>query len=214
MAILNVMQVGEDCLKKKCKPVKEITPRIRELVQDMFDTMYQYDGVGLAAPQVGVVKRLFVIDVPEEIVAEEDAPSEEDRASTENQPETEPDNETETEPDNGTEADEAGYRSNPLVMINPEILETSGSQTGVEGCLSYLGMSAIVTRPDYVRVAFTNLDGDRMELQAEGLLARCILHENDHLDGKMYMEKAESAVMKNDEMEEYIERLKKENEGK
>ena len=171
MAILNVMQVGEECLTKKCKPVKTITERIRELVSDMFETMYDSGGVGLAAPQVGVLKRLFVIDVT---------------------------------PDPDPDQPEEEIVPEKYVMINPEILETSGEQTGYEGCLSYAGMSGLVTRPNLVRVSYTDLDGERKELTAEGLLARCILHENDHLDGIMYMTHVEGEIYTNEKLAEML----------
>ena len=102
--------MGDEKLEKVCRPVKEITDRERELVRDMLDTMYDANGVGLAAPQVGILKRIVVIDIGE----------------------------------------------GPVVMINPEILETSGEQTGQEGCLSLPGQAGIVTRPNYVKVRATD----------------------------------------------------------
>ena len=168
MAILNVRQLGDEILTKKCKPVKLITPRIRQLVEDMYDTMYESGGVGLAAPQVGILKRIVVIDVTPDPEEGEEIPEEEMMRYT---------------------------------MINPEILETSGEQRGYEGCLSYVGMSGIVTRPSHVKVRFTDLDGDEYELEGEGLLARCICHELDHLDGHMYTERAEEgSVVSNEEL--------------
>lgn len=168
MAILNVRQLGDDILTKKCKPVKLINGRIRQLVEDMYDTMYEAGGVGLAAPQVGILKRIVVIDVS-------------------------------PEPEEGEELSEEDTMR--FTMINPEILETSGEQRGYEGCLSYVGMSGIVTRPEHVRVRFTDLDGEQYELEGEGLLARCICHELDHLDGHMYTERAEEgSVISNEEL--------------
>ncbi len=149
MALRNIREAGESVLEKKCKPVKEITPKITELISDMFETMYDAGGVGLAAPQVGILRRLFVIDCDGE---------------------------------------------HPYVFINPEILETSGEQTGEEGCLSVPGKCGIVTRPNYVKVkAF---DGEMKEfvLEAEELLARAILHENDHLDGILYTSHVEGPL--------------------
>ena len=167
MAILNIRQLGDPCLKKVCKPVRAVTPRIEELVGDMYDTMYEAGGVGLAAPQVGILKRIVVIDVTPE-------------------PEEGQDPET-IEPMRST-------------MINPVILETSGEQTGWEGCLSYAGKSGIVTRPDHVKVRFTDLDGDEYELEGEGLLARAVCHEVDHLDGQMYVSKVEGKIYTNEEI--------------
>ena len=151
MAIRKIRQLGDECLAKVCKEVKMISPRTKILVQDMFDTMYEAGGVGLAAPQVGVLKRIVVIDVDD----------------------------------------------NPHVLINPEILETSGEQTGYEGCLSYAGKSGIVTRPNYAKVKALNLDGEEYILEGEELLARCICHECDHLEGIMYVQKVEGDVVDN-----------------
>ncbi|MBO4458177.1 MAG: peptide deformylase [Butyrivibrio sp.] len=157
MALRTIREYGDDVLARRCKEIKEITPRIKELVDDMIETMYDANGVGLAAPQVGVLKRLFVIDVSEE-------------------------------------------SDSPIVFINPEILETSGEQTGYEGCLSIPGKSGIVTRPNYVKVKATNLEGEEFIIEGEELLARAILHENDHLDGHMYVEKVEGDLVDNEEL--------------
>ncbi len=145
MAIRQIRIMGDDRLEKVCKPVKEITPRTRELILDMLDTMYEAGGVGLAAPQVGILKRIVVIDVGE----------------------------------------------GPIVMINPEILETSGEQTGQEGCLSLPGQAGIVTRPNYVKVKAFNENMEEYELEGEELLARAVCHECDHLDGIMYVRHVE-----------------------
>ena len=157
MALRNIREYGDEVLARRCKEVKEITPRIKELAKDMIETMYEADGVGLAAPQVGVLKRLFVIDVS----AEGDS---------------------------------------PIVFINPEILATDGEQTGYEGCLSVPGKSGIVTRPNYVKVKATNLEGEEFVMEGEELFARAILHENDHLDGHMYVEKVEGELVDNAEL--------------
>lgn len=133
-------------MTKTCKEVKEVTPRIKMLVEDMFDTMYAADGAGLAAPQVGVLKRIVVIDTDGE---------------------------------------------HPYVLINPEILETSGEQTGGEGCLSLPGKAGIVTRPNYAKVKAYDLDMKEFVLEGEELLARAICHECDHLEGRMYVDKVE-----------------------
>ena len=155
MALRTIREIGDDVLVKNCKEVKEITPRIKELVEDMLETMYEANGVGLAAPQVGILKRIFVIDVTGE---------------------------------------------NPMVFINPEILETSGEQTGYEGCLSVPGKSGVVTRPNYVKAKAFDLDGNEFIIEGEELLARAILHENDHLNGTMYVEKVEGELVDNEEL--------------
>ena len=157
MALRTIREYGDDVLAKECRAVKEITPRVCELVQDMLDTMYEANGVGLAAPQVGVLKRIVVIDV-------------------------------------SPEADQ------PLIMINPEILETDGEQTGYEGCLSLPGKSGVVTRPNYVKAKATDLDGNEYIVEGEELLARAICHELDHLDGHMYVEKVEGEILDNEDI--------------
>ena len=148
MAIRKIRTIGDDILRKECKPVKEITPRIAELIEDMFETMYESNGCGLAAPQVGVLKRIVVIDVGE----------------------------------------------GPIVLINPQIIESSGEQTGEEGCLSVPGKFGIVTRPDRVKVRAFDENMNEFEMEGEGLLARAFCHELDHLDGKLYVELAEDGL--------------------
>ena len=155
MALRTIREIGDDVLVKNCKEVKELTPRRQELVEDMFETMYESNGVGLAAPQVGILKRIFVIDVTGE---------------------------------------------DPMVFINPEILETSGEQTGYEGCLSVPGKSGIVTRANYVKAKATDLDGNEFIIEGEELLARAIQHENDHLNGQMYVDKVEGDLVDNEEL--------------
>ena len=150
MGIRNIRLMGDPILTKVCKPVKMITPRTRILIEDMFDTMYEANGVGLAAPQVGVLKRVVVIDVTGE---------------------------------------------DPIVMINPRILEASGTQTGGEGCLSVPGKTGTVTRPNYVKAAAFNEDMQEYEIEATELLARAICHELDHLDGRIYVDKVEGPLM-------------------
>ena len=157
MALRTIREYGDNVLELKCKEVKEVTPRIRELVDDMLETMYDANGVGLAAPRVGILKRIVVIDV-------------------------------------SPEAD------NPLIMINPEILETSGEQTGYEGCLSIPGKSGVVTRPNYVKARAFDLDMNEYIVEGEELLARAICHELDHLDGHMYVEKVEGELVDNEEL--------------
>lgn len=148
MAIRNVREMGDDILRKKCREVKEVTPKILELIDDMYDTMYETGGVGLAAPQVGILKRIVVIDT------------------------------------DGT----------PYTMINPRILETDGSQTGGEGCLSVPGKAGQVTRPNYVRAEAWNENMERYEIEATELLARAICHELDHLEGVLYVDHVEGEL--------------------
>ncbi len=148
MATRQIRILGDEVLTKVCRPVKEITPRIRQLIDDMLETMYEACGVGLAAPQVGVLRRIVTIDIGE----------------------------------------------GALVMINPEIIEMSGSQTGEEGCLSYPGKSGMVTRPNYVKARFYDEEMQLCEIEGEELLARAICHELDHLDGHMYVEKVEGEI--------------------
>ena len=168
MAILNVRQLGDEILEKKCKPVRAITPRILQLAEDMFDTMYEEGGVGLAAPQVGILKRMVVIDTtPDPVEGEE--PKEEDEQR--------------------------------FCMINPVITFQEGEQKGFEGCLSYVGKSGVVTRPDHVIVKFTDLEGDECELEGFGLLARAICHEVDHLEGIMFTKRVEGRIIDNEELE-------------
>ena len=157
MALRTIREYGDEVLERRCKEVKEVTPRIRELVEDMLETMYDANGVGLAAPQVGILKRIVVIDV-------------------------------------SPEADD------PIVMINPEILETSGEQTGYEGCLSIPGKSGVVTRPNYVKAKAFDIDMKEFVIEGEELLARAICHELDHLDGHMYVEKVEGELVDNEEL--------------
>lgn len=140
--------MGDEVLEKKCREIKEITPRILELIEDMKETMYDANGVGLAAPQVGVLKRLVVIDIGE----------------------------------------------GPLVLINPRLMETSGTQTGEEACLSLPGKSGVVTRPMHVKIEAWNEKMERIELEGEELLARAFCHEIEHLDGHMFVEKVEGEL--------------------
>ena len=150
MALRTIRVRGDSVLTKKSRTVDKMTPRIGELITDMLDTMYDAMGVGLAAPQVGILKRIVVIDVGE----------------------------------------------GPIVLINPEILETSGEQTGDEGCLSVPGMAGQVTRPNYVKVKALDVNMNEQIYEGEGLLARAFCHEIDHLDGKMYTELVEGELHK------------------
>lgn len=157
MAIRNIREIGEEVLTKKCKAVTEMTPRTAQLIDDMLETMYEANGVGLAASQVGVLKRIVVIDTTGDT---------------------------------------------PYVLINPQILETSGEQTGYEGCLSVPGKTGVVIRPNYVKVKALDRDMKPYELEGTELLARAICHELEHLDGHLYVERVEGELMDVDDMEE------------
>lgn len=150
MATRQIRTIGDDILLKECKPVKEMTGRIQELIEDMFETMYEANGVGLAAPQVGILKQIVTIDV-----------------------------------DDG----------NQYVLINPEIIEEEGSQTGPEGCLSVPGKSGTVTRPNRVRVRALDENMEEFVLEGEELLARAICHECAHLHGQLYVDLVEGELM-------------------
>lgn len=162
MALRKIRTRGDRVLEKVCKPVTEMNARTQELIDDMLETMYEADGVGLAAPQVGILKRIFVIDVSPE----------------------------------GNE---------PIVFINPEILEVSGEQTGYEGCLSVPGKSGVVTRPNHVKCRYLDREMKWQEIEGEELLARAILHENDHLDGHLYVSLVEGRLYDNSELEKMEE---------
>ena len=150
MAIRKIRVMGDEVLRKTSKEVKEMTPRLKTLVGDMFDTMYEAMGVGLAAPQVGILKRIVVIDTYEE-----------------------------------------GER---FVLVNPVITERDGEQIGDEGCLSLPGKTAIVKRPNHAICQAYNENMEPITVEGEGLLARAICHELDHLDGILYPDVAEEPV--------------------
>lgn len=149
MAFRQIRYDGDEILRKKCKEVTKMTERTKVLIDDMFETMYEANGVGLAAPQVGILKRIVVIDVD--------------------------------------------YQ-NPHVLINPVIVERDGEQTGDEGCLSLPGKVATVTRPNHVICRCLNEDMEEIEIEGEGLLARAICHELDHLDGVLYKDVADGPL--------------------
>ena len=148
MAIRKIREIGDEVLTKVCKPVDKMTLRTKILIDDMLDTMYEAYGVGLAAPQVGILKRLVVIDVGE----------------------------------------------GPIVLVNPEIIETSGEQTGEEGCLSVPGKSGTVTRPNVVKIRALDQDMKPFEMEGEGLRARAFCHEIEHLDGILYVAHVEGEL--------------------
>ena len=157
MAIRNIREIGDPVLNKNCKEVKEINRRTLELIDDMFETMYEADGVGLAAPQVGILKRIAVGDVTGE---------------------------------------------DPILMINPVILETRGQQSGYEGCLSVPGKSGLVTRPDYVKIQAYNEEMELYELEGTEMLARAICHEIEHLEGHLYVERVEGGLVNTEDLVE------------
>ncbi|MCI8884944.1 MAG: peptide deformylase [Dorea sp.] len=156
MAIRKIRELGDEVLTKTCKEVTKMTLRNRILISDMLDTMYEAQGVGLAAPQVGILKRIAVVDIGD----------------------------------------------GPIVLINPEILNSAGEQTGEEGCLSVPGKAGTVTRPDYVKIRTYTEDMDVIEIEGEELLARALCHEIDHLDGKMYVDLVEGGLRDVDYEEE------------
>ena len=157
MAIRKIVKIGDETLRKVCRKQEKFDLRLAVLLKDMADTMYKADGVGLAAPQVGILRRVVVID---------------------------------------TSAERDGLRE----MVNPVILERSGSQTGREGCLSVPERQGIVTRPMKVKVQYQDRHGDTHVLETEGLEARAVCHELDHLDGVLYVD-----VMDRELTEEEIE---------
>lgn len=145
MALRNILTEGEPALNKVSRRVTRFDDRLHMLIDDMVDTLEDANGVGLAAPQVGVLRRVVVVDAGDEI----------------------------------------------LEMVNPEILEESGEQTGMEGCLSVPGKYGIVTRPNLVKIRAQDRDGNWYEAEGEELIARAFCHELEHLDGHLYTEKVE-----------------------
>ena len=159
MALRNIVTVGDSVLNKPCRPVTKFDRRLHILLDDMADTLDEAQGAGLAAPQVGVLRRVVLVDV----------------------------------------GDETGY----LELINPEIIETSGEQTGLEGCLSVPGKWGIVTRPAYVKIKAQDRYGEWFEAEGEEIVARCFCHECAHLDGQLYTEVAEK-MLTPEELEELL----------
>ncbi|MCG8038860.1 MAG: peptide deformylase [Candidatus Thiodiazotropha taylori] len=145
MAILDILHFPDPRLRNKAKPVAQVDDSIRRLVDDMLETMYQAPGIGLAAIQVNVAKRVVVIDLSEE-------------------------------------------KNEPLCLINPEIIERDGIEQMEEGCLSVPGIFETVSRADKIRFKALDRDGVPFEEEAEGLLAVCVQHELDHLDGKLFVD--------------------------
>ncbi|MBR5741843.1 MAG: peptide deformylase [Firmicutes bacterium] len=154
MALRNIVKEGDPVLRKVSRPVKEVNDRIRMILDDMVETMRDAQGVGLAGPQVGILRRLFVIEIPEW-------------------------------DEEGNIVDTTLYE-----LINPEILETSGEQTEEEGCLSCPGLTGTVTRPMHVKIKGLDRNGNEVVYEGEGLTAKAFMHEYDHLDGILYIDKA------------------------
>ncbi len=149
MAILKIVELGDDILRKKCREVTEITPKILTLLDDMRDTLIKANGVGLAAPQVGILRRIFIIDAG------------------------------------------AGEDSHEIIeFINPKIIKEEGHQEEVEGCLSVPGKYGVTSRPLTVTVEATDRNGKLFTYTGTGLYGRCLCHENDHLDGTLYIDNA------------------------
>lgn len=159
MALRNIVTVGDSVLTKTCRPVTKFDKRLSILIDDMIETLEEANGVGLAAPQVGVLRRVVIVDAGEDGILE---------------------------------------------LINPEIIEQSGEQTGLEGCLSVPGKYGIVTRPSVVKVRAQDRYGDWYEVEGEELIARCFCHELAHLDGQLYTEVAER-MLTPEELEELME---------
>ena len=159
MAIRTIRTIGDELLYQKSREVKKMTPRIQTLIEDMLETMYDAQGVGLAAPQVGVLKRIVVIDV-------------------------------------SPEGDQ------PIILINPEVIEKSGEQTGYEGCLSVPGKTGIVTRANYCKVKALNENMEEIIVEGEELLARALQHEIAHLERELYVSLVEGELLNNSDLEE------------
>lgn len=151
MAIRNIREIGDSVLTKVSRKIKSVDKRLLVIIDDMLDTLYDAEGVGLAAPQIGILKRLVIVDVSEE-------------------------------------------GNDPIILINPEILETDGSQIGNEGCLSVPGKVGTVERPNYVKVKAFDRDMQEFVIEGTELLARALCHEIDHLDGILYVEKVTDEI--------------------
>lgn len=146
MAVFQIVKIGDSILREKAKPVSKINSNIHKLLDNMKDTMEHANGVGLAAPQIGVSKRVIIVDIGEGLIE----------------------------------------------LINPEIIKSSGKSTDVEGCLSVPDVNGEVTRADKVVVVGLNRKGEKVEIKAEGLLARALQHEIDHLDGILFIDNAKN----------------------
>jgi peptide deformylase len=159
MALRNIRTIGDSVLNKPAREVKKVDKKLLTLIEDMLETMYAANGVGLAAPQVGILKRLVVIDVSEE-------------------------------------------GNDPIILINPEIIETDGEQVGDEGCLSVPGKVGVVKRPNYAKVKAYNENMEEFTIEGTELLARALCHEIDHLEGVLYVDKVIGELMDTESTEE------------
>ncbi|MBD3609028.1 MAG: peptide deformylase [Gammaproteobacteria bacterium] len=162
MALLNILHFPDERLRTRAAPVTKVDDELRTLIDNMFETMYEAPGIGLAATQINVHKRLMVIDVSEE-------------------------------------------KNQPLVFINPELVEHSGKEKMDEGCLSVPGVYETVERAEEIKVKALDRDGNEFEMAADGLLAVCIQHEMDHLDGKLFVDYL--SEMKRNRIRKKLEKL-------
>ena len=173
MALRNILKQGDETLTKRCRPVTDFNERLHTLLDDMAETMTSANGVGLAAPQVGILRRAVVVletNVPE------------------------------------------GEPERVIELVNPEILESSGEQTGPEGCLSVPGDFGMVTRPDHVKVRAQDRDGNWFEIEGVDLTARAFCHEIDHLDGHMFTELCDH-ILTDEELSDYYAAQQEEQDG-
>ena len=171
MALRKIVTEGDPILRKRAREVEEVSDRIRGIFDDMVETMRDADGCGLAAPQVGLLKRLIVVEVPEPTLTDETANTEEDLEIQERE-----------------EGEETPMI--PLTLANPEIMEAQGTQTGAEGCLSVPGYTGTVERPRWIKLRALDYSNNQVEIEAEGFLAVAISHEMDHLEGVLFTDKA------------------------
>jgi len=159
MALRKIVCIEDELLRKKSRPVEKFDEKLHKLLDDMAETMYNANGVGLAAPQIAVLRQIVVMDCGDGLIE----------------------------------------------MINPEILSAEGEQDGPEGCLSVPGRRGMVKRPMIVRARFQDRHGEWYEIEAEELLARCIMHETDHLKGQLYVDIMSREIFANDEEDEEAE---------
>ena len=156
MGLRNIVEKGDPALRKTAREITDVNDHIRQILDDLADTMYEADGVGLAAPQVGILRRMCVVDIGDRLYE----------------------------------------------LVNPRIVESEGDQYGEEGCLSVPGYSGSVHRPMKVKVWALDRNGNPAEYSAEGLLARAFCHEIDHLDGVLYIDKADNVHRNGEDPEE------------
>lgn len=161
MALRDIVQFGNDILRKKCRPVTAFDEKLGSLLDDMVETLHTKEGVGLAAPQVGILRRAVVIDLRDKKAREKD-------------------------------------NKGVVELINPEILESSGVQQGNEGCLSAPGEWCEVERPAHVVVKAQDRNGNEFTITGEGLMARALCHEIDHLDGILFTDRVQKTIAKRD----------------